>query len=170
MQLALWPSPARGEIGLALSADVCTRVFGGPSGRPDLRVHSSSSTCSVPGRGGPGMGRGLQPKSSRRLGCAWDFTAGPYSPGASGAGFWRAGRAGSPPRPLPAPRAPSWAGFSASCKLALPVDPAPCPQPEEQVSLLGLQVCGPTCSMPGSHLRALAVSPGCIGLDTYLWY
>ncbi|XP_060262246.1 probable crossover junction endonuclease EME2 isoform X4 [Ovis aries] len=50
-----------------------------------------------------------------------------------------------------------------------PVDPA-CRSPEEQVSLLGLQVCGPTCSMPW----VTPESPGClhlavIGLDTYLW-
>lgn len=49
------------------------------------------------------------------------------------------------------------------------MDPA-CRSPEEQVSLLGLQVCGPTCSMPW----VTPESPGClhlavIGLDTYLW-
>lgn len=94
------------------------------------------------------MGRGLQPKSSRRLGCAWGHIDLLWEARGwfSGEQQWPGGGV-HPPLPFPRELLLGLASLLPLPKLALAVDPAH-RSPEEQVSLLGLQVCGPTCSMP----------------------
>lgn len=119
---------------------------------------------------GQGWGGGFIPSLLGTWDVPEDFRRPPC--GKHRAGFLK--RAGRAEESTPPPPSTEGSFLEGLCLLPASwhwlVGPA-CHSPEEQVSLLGMQVCGLTCSVPW----VTPESPAClhlavIGLDAYLWY